>query len=109
MHWRLFLDDDRYPAGEPSNWAAWEWVIARTVDDAIWYVENYGLPYHIAFDHDLGAKKMTGMDFAVWFSEYILGKELPLPADFGFSVHSMNPVGARNITHRMRYLLDEVS
>ena len=105
MRWRLFLDDDRWPPGEINE--SWDWVVARNFDDAVWYVENYGLPHHIAFDHDLGARKMSGMDFAVWFSEHILGGE-NLPAGFTFSVHSFNPVGAKNIHNRMTWLLENV-
>jgi hypothetical protein len=57
MKWKLFLDDDRYPVDNT-------WTIARNVDDAIWYVTNYGMPSFIMFDHDLGNFKQSGMDFA---------------------------------------------
>ena len=106
MRWQLFLDDDRWPPGEPTDWASWEWVVARNVDDAIWYVEHYGMPYHIAFDHDLGAKKMTGMDFAVWLSEEVLSSRKTFPTDFSYSIHSLNPVGRVNIKNRMEWLLE---
>lgn len=103
--WRLFLDDDRWPPGNIDE--SWDWVIARTVDDAIWYVKSYGTPLHIAFDHDLGHKKMTGMDFAVWFSDHVLDGTLQLPEGFGWSVHSFNTVGAKNIANRMVWLMEE--
>lgn len=99
------MDDERWPPGKIDE--SWDWVVARNVDDAIWYVKNYGLPYHIAFDHDLGSRKISGMDFAVWFSEYILCGRYALDG-FTFSVHSMNPVGGRNIQNRMEWLLENL-
>lgn len=100
MKWKLFLDDDRYPI---TN----DWVIARNMDDAVWYVMNYGVPYHIAFDHDLGAHKFTGMDFCIWFCNYIMDGA-KLPDDFTYSVHSMNPVGKENIDKYMKSFLDQL-
>jgi hypothetical protein len=100
MKWKLFLDDGRYPVRN-------DWVIARNFDDAVWYVRNYGLPDHIAFDHDLGhPKNYTGMDFAKWFANYIMDNELKLPQTFSYSVHSQNPVGAANIRSYMDQFLE---
>ena len=88
--WKLFLDDERYP--DPSGW-----IIARNYHDAVWYVQNYGIPSHISFDHDLGSpQNMTGMDFAKWFCNYVMDHDIPNPG-FTYHVHSMNPVGAKNI------------
>lgn len=78
MNWKLFLDDERYPVDN-------RWVIARNVDDAIWYITNYGMPSFISFDHDLGPFKQSGMDNDVNID------------NFEFYVHSQNPVGAENI------------
>lgn len=89
------MDDERYPI---SN----DWVIARNFDDAVWYVQNYGLPYFISFDHDLGAPvNRTGMDFCKWFCDFIMDNDLDLPIGFSYTVHSMNPIGAENIRSYM--------
>lgn len=56
MTYQLFLDDERYPVLKKDNWViATPWHIARNYDDAIWYVQNLGVPRFISFDHDLGA------------------------------------------------------
>jgi hypothetical protein len=91
MKWKLFLDDERYPVDNT-------WHIARNFYDAVWYVTNYGLPYQISFDHDLGSpQNMTGYDFAKWLCAYIEDYELDFPEDFEYHIHSQNPVGAENI------------
>lgn len=89
MRWKLFLDDERYPVDN-------RWVIARNVDDAIWYVTNYGMPSFISFDHDLGPFKQSGMDLAKWLVEYIMDNDVNID-NFEFYVHSQNPIGAENI------------
>lgn len=95
MRYKLYLDDLRYPDGCP------EWRIARNYHDAVWMVKNYGIPYHISFDHDLGPsddREFTGFDFAKWFGYHVLDNGLVLPDNFTYNVHSANPVGAANIT-----------
>lgn len=105
MDWKLFLDDERYPSDN-------SWVIARNYHDAVWYVTNYGLPRYISFDHDLAfdhympviigkPQEFTGYDFAKWFANYVMDNDLTLPEKFDFYVHSMNPVGAKNIRDYM--------
>ena len=89
MNWKLFLDDERYPVDN-------RWVIARNVDDAIWYITNYGMPSFISFDHDLGPFKQSGMDLAKWLVGYIMDNDVNID-NFEFYVHSQNPVGAENI------------
>lgn len=105
MTYKLFIDDERFPADYDD-----EWVIARNFEDAVWYVEARGKPRFISFDHDLGmlGSGKTGYDFAKWFVEYCLDNYTAndiLP-DFGFAVHSMNPVGARNICLYMEDFVD---
>jgi hypothetical protein len=97
MRWKLFLDDERYP---PTS----NWIIARNMADAVWYVTNYGVPYHISFDHDLGQDD-TGMTFCRWFCNHILNGA-KLPDDFSYYVHSMNPVGKENIEKYMKNFID---
>ncbi len=108
MTYKLWLDDIRIP---PDNHV--DWRIARSYDDAIWYVKSHGIPYFISFDHDLAEihyildpdetieTERTGYTFAKWFSDYVMLNEIDLPENFNYSVHSMNPVGAKNIRDYM--------
>ena len=85
---KLFLDDERFPTGDG-------WVILRTVEEAIAWVEANGFPSYVSFDHDLG-NEAKGYTFAV----YLMERDLDLgdmPDDFAYYVHSQNPVGAENI------------
>ena len=113
MTYKLFLDDMRYPDNHP------DWRLARNYHDAQWYVKTFGLPYHVAFDHDLAdvhygnpyyghddafmdaplavvPYEFTGYDFAKWFCMYVIDNNLSLDG-FTWSVHSQNPVGAKRI------------
>lgn len=107
MIWKLFLDDERYPPQADGSW-----TIARNYHDAVWYVTNYGMPKFISFDHDLAyehyligtigdelgkPREFTGYDFAKWLCDYIATNDVRLPEGFNWYVHSMNPVGAKNI------------
>lgn len=117
MKKKLFLDDLRsvdmvYPNPNMS-----EWVIVRDFYQFVDYIQKYGLPDYISFDHDLGMehtrfyfqngghesppdpltadfKEKTGYDAAKWLVNYCVenGKKLPT-----FYVHSANPIGAKNI------------
>jgi hypothetical protein len=110
MKYKLFLDDERYPPDDDIDFGYWR--IARNFHDAVWYVKNYGIPYHIAFDHDLGYSgnfmpNPSGMDFAKWFCNHLMDNDIKLHGQFTYSVHSMNPVGAKNIDMYMaQYLRD---
>lgn len=107
MTYQLFLDDERYPVLKKDNWViATPWHIARNYDDAIWYVQNLGVPRFISFDHDLGApQNPTGYDFAKWLCAYIEDYELDFPDKFEYHIHSQNPVGAENIRAYMENFL----
>ena len=100
MSWKLFLDDERYPPDDSRDW-----VVARNFDDAVWFVEHYGFPAYISFDHDLGSEgNRTGMDFAKWFINHAEDVMLQHGGSFTFPdfyVHSQNPVGAENIESYM--------
>ena len=69
------------------------WSICRTGEDAIKEIKSLSqIPdckIFISFDHDLGFG-ISGYDVAKWIVE----NEIPIA---GFTVHSMNPVGAKNI------------
>lgn len=102
MSYTLFLDDERWPsaamyASTPNL------LVVRSVEDAKLNIELRGWPEHVCFDHDLGYQQPTGMDFAKWLVDQDM--ETPWMDDFTFSVHSQNPVGAKNITALlMQYL-----
>jgi hypothetical protein len=114
MPWTLFLDDTRFPADVRHNYGPYRNVrICRSMDDAIWCVEQYGLPTFISFDHDLvdqhyvsGEGENTGYAFAKWFCNHVSENNLLLPVGFGVFVHSKNPVGAENIRKYMEDFLN---
>lgn len=106
----LFLDDERNPAdvtwlliGAKGHLFA-DWAIVRSYDEATAWVTEHGFPDVISFDHDLGlmhyandySDGKTGYHFAQWLVEYDMDTNT-MPADFEFTVHSKNPVGAKNI------------
>lgn len=105
MKWILFLDDIRFPVDVKLAFSTDDLVIiARSYDDACWYVRRHGIPNDIHFDHDLadqhyiiGDGEKTGLSFAKWLCDYIMDNGLKLPDDFKYHVHSANPVGAENI------------
>lgn len=99
MSWKLFIDDERFP---PSGSGVM--VVARNSFDAIEFMEMWGLPTHISFDHDLGGLD-TAMVVISWLEEKLMEGSGVLPTDFTYSVHSMNPVGAKNINVAMQSLL----
>lgn len=115
MNWILFLDDIRFPVDAKLAFSKDELVIiARSMDDAVWYIRRHGIPYQIHFDHDLsdvhyiiGDGEKTGYTFAKWLCDYIMDNDLCLPAGFKFFVHSQNPVGAENIRCYMNNFLQK--
>lgn len=119
----LWLDDLRNPFIDlegkvPKVKGIVEWVL--NYEQFVQWIEKFGLPDVISFDHDLAdehytpeyfwndyeeSKKFqewkgqtyqekTGMDCAKWLIEYCLDNNKKLPK---FFVHSANPVGADNI------------
>lgn len=100
---KLFLDDLRNP---PDN----TWQVVRSYDAFVGYIETYGVPDLISFDHDLAFehysfnsnfsltkeipyhsyKEKTGLDCV----KYLIEKNLSIKS---YKVHSANPVGAENI------------
>lgn len=119
----LWLDDLRNPYIDlegkvPKIGINVEWVL--NYEQFVQWIEKFGLPYAISFDHDLADehytpeyfwndyeeskkfqdwkgetyKEKTGMHCANWLVNYCLDNKLKLPV---FYVHSANPVGADNI------------
>lgn len=114
---RLFLDDLRTVNMVYPNPNLNEWVVVRDFYQFVNYINKYGLPDYISFDHDLGMehtrwyfengghenppnpsvaefKEKTGYDAAKWLVDYCVEKGQPLPL---WHVHSHNPIGANNI------------
>lgn len=98
MKYKMFLDDERYPTTP-------DWMIARTSYDAIYFVTNFGIPYEVAFDHDLGVQD-TAMVFIKWLENKLLDNQVSLPYNFTYSVHSANPIGAENIKCHMNNIIE---
>lgn len=69
------------------------WSVCRTGEDAVREIKSLSqisdCKIFVSFDHDLGFG-INGYDVARWIVE----NEIPIA---GFTVHSMNPVGAKNI------------
>jgi hypothetical protein len=99
MTYKLFIDDERYPADDISNW-----MIVRSSGDAIGAVQNRGVPSFISFDHDLGGAD-TARIFIAWLTNALIDGSATLPGDFHFTVHSQNPVGAEWIRGTMESLI----
>lgn len=113
--WRLFLDDlaegDRNPRltvdhqrwraraglspGLPNRPELGAWVVALNCGEAVAHVSRLGPPSFVSFDHDLA----DGLD-GLWFARALIEADMDgshLPDDFGYEVHSANPVGRTNI------------
>lgn len=94
--YNLFIDDlrdaEKYYLGEG-------FIVVRTCEDAISYVQKHGLPKFVSFDHDLGdtesVVEKTGYTFAKYLIEYMFDNNIKEP--FEYYVHSANPVGLKNI------------
>lgn len=102
----IFLDDERFPhnvtwmpfSGE--FFEADQVVICRNMKDVQLTVAKKGMPKIVSFDHDLGENKPTGYDVAKWLVKLDMvdtSGAFKFPEDFSFTIHSKNPVGAKNI------------
>lgn len=92
MAYKLYLDDIRNP-DQPC-----EWVICRTVGEAIKTINANGLPELISFDHDLGDGQADAIELAKWLVHEHLDGQLDISSGvFKWRVHSMNPIGRQNI------------
>lgn len=112
--WNLFLDDVRDVSYTWYDGKVYK--LARSMADAIALIKTYGMPAHIAFDHDLGWEDLlpiegsflisappvgkeapSGYDFAKWLVDQDLEGAISIPETFTWSIHSSNPAGAANI------------
>ena len=116
--YNLFLDDDPSRIPHKLNWIELplvEWVIVRTYDEFVKYIERNGLPTRVSFDHDLAdnhyqeyhradqydkqlnynnCKEKTGYHAALFLAEYCIKNKFNIPQYF---IHSMNYMGKQNI------------
>lgn len=125
--YNLFLDDIRVPYDcvnymtDPTPYSKKEWVVVRNAEEfkrtiTDLYENHRKWPFLVSYDHDLAdihyqipnedwdamdplnSEKMgveeTGYDCAKWLCDFCMDNDLPLPE---YLVHSMNPVGKRNI------------
>ncbi|WBL22311.1 cyclic-phosphate processing receiver domain-containing protein [Zunongwangia sp. HRR-M8] len=95
---RIFLDDIRFPEMIYSPEEADGFLVVRTYDEFVNYIQKNGLPDFISFDNDLGLDKNEnlapdGYAAAKWLV-YESGLDL---RDLEFGVHSANPVAADQI------------
>ncbi len=86
---KMYIDDIRDPK---TNFD----IIVRSSKEAIDFIEKYGCPDFISFDHDLGGDD-TSMIFIKKMIELDLDLGNFIPVDFKWNVHSANPVGVENI------------
>lgn len=116
--YNLFLDDIRIPLDAlkytyNTSYIMLKWQIVRDYASFIKHIEKNGLPELVSFDHDLAdehykigarsgfaefdydlADENTGYECAKWLCEFCLKTKQKLPK---FLIHSMNPVGKKNI------------
>jgi len=95
MDKKLYLDDIRVPQTD-------DFVVVRSFDEAVKYIQKFGIPNYISFDHDLGCDQngtvlKTGYDFAKFLIDCDLDNTVIFPNNFVFNVHSANPIGKQNI------------
>jgi hypothetical protein len=90
MGYKLFIDDERTPATDG-------WVIVRSSNEALTYIQNNGWPEFISFDHDLGGDDTTMVFLRKLVDQVWNGDNLPPD----YMVHSANPVGSKNIVSFM--------
>lgn len=86
MSWFYLDDERRVPAGQNMILIADYDSMIRTIDMC---VQN-NIEFSIDFDHDLGDPCFSGYTVA----KYIVENQIPMTS---FHIHSMNPVGRRNI------------
>ncbi|WP_046744862.1 cyclic-phosphate processing receiver domain-containing protein [Kordia zhangzhouensis] len=98
MSYNLFLDDIRVPEMVYKNPDNFDFVVVRTYEKFISYIQENGLPNYISFDNDLGLNAKgelaeDGYAAAKWLV-YHSGIDL---RNLEFYVHSANPVAAKQI------------
>ena len=100
---------DRYPTLTGLANTFWprhkgDWIVVRSVEEAIAWVQHNTFPDFISFDNDLGKDQREGWEFAHWLIDYDLNTGR-MPEKFDFYVHSQNPVAAENIRSKLNSYL----
>ena len=90
MQYNLWIDDLRNPDRSLPEQSDAVLLWARDVEQAKYYVINYGLPIKMYLDYDLGAYE-TVMDFLKWL------ERSGYDPTFSYCVISDNPNGAKAI------------
>lgn len=103
---KLYIDDIRTPKDSSFK-------VIRSFDEAVKFIQEFGIPEYISFDHDLGCDKNgieleSGYDFAKWLVEADLDGLYHFPKNFNFNVHSANPVGKVNIESILNNYLKKI-
>ena len=98
---KLFLDDERFPVSS-------DWIIVRSVEDAIAWVQTNGFPDFVSFDNDLGEGRREGWEFARWLVDNDLDTG-SMPDSFDFYPHTQNPVARDRIEGILRQYLNHRS
>ncbi len=109
MSYNLFLDDERIPSD--VYWVSigiGPWVIVRDYDQFCDYIDAFGIPDKVSFDHDLAqahyqaymlgsedyGPEQTGLHCAKTLVDECHERGVAFPP---YTVHSMNTVGKVNI------------
>lgn len=102
--YNMLLDDERteemvFNLTKQPIYKELSWIIVRNYVEFISYIEIFGMPLIISFDHDLGENESgeiakSGLDCVKWLIDYCLDNNIEFPAHV---VHSANPVGKENI------------
>lgn len=96
---RVFLDDERVPAGVPGLPEPETWLVVRSAEECIALLETREV-LAVSLDHYLGAAT-TGYDVACWLERaHAEGRRVP----FELFVHTANPVGRSRILAALRRL-----
>lgn len=105
----LWIDDLRNP--KDRQWSSWiktnfgshandnvVWV--KSYDEFIEYMNKYGLPSIVCFDHDLGDIEwdLDGFDCCKYIVDYCQHHDIDIP---DYAIQSSNPAGADNIRSLM--------
>jgi hypothetical protein len=93
--WRLWLDDQADQGlieRDPPITMFSNWKIAKSSEEAINLVKNFGIPRFMDLDFDLGEND-TALNFLKWLYEY---DELCI-RDIKYNIHSQNIIGRENM------------
>lgn len=103
MTWKLWIDDESFNPEAIVRHAPEGFKIAESSVGAMNLVLSFGFPAFVDFDHDLGGDDCIGNakvepDCAMKFLNQLRDcYDLHMIKPFDYSIHSQNPVGAKNI------------